>query len=492
VSEEALHDLARARGKGELWRELQRRRSERPEFAAAVELLEGLLADAGRKTPFDLLARLCERQDRAGRSMRTRLRTRLGPEAEDALDETLAQVLALERQGVRDLEGVAHALAQLAVTVKREMDEARGEVRVMTAHGAKGLEAPIVFVPETVSREQTREPLLPLEDGGFLWCLRSASDCEASRAARLARARREEHEGYRLLYVALTRARDRVVLAGRAEARAREENLKGWWRAVNDALASLDGQVRRCEGAGVKFGRFGPDPRRSDEKAVEAAQAAAAEPAWLRTLVPFQPAPKIASPSQALDEAPDLGNAISPIARTSGLGRFRRGEIIHRLLQLLPDIPAPERRGACAALLAQEPLLTVEQREEMTAAAFGVIDDPVFAPVFGPGSRAEASLAGASERLPASLQISGRVDRLVVGQDRVLVVDYKTNRPAPQSIEEADPAYVTQMAIYVAVLSEIFPGRRVEAALVWTDGPKLMPVPENLVAQSLAALAPAR
>jgi len=124
----------------------------------------------------------------------------------------------------------------------------------------------------------------------------------------------------------------------------------------------------------------------------------------------------------------------------------------------------------------------------MAEAAMGVLEDDRFAAVFGPGSRAEAAVAGSAAGLPQGLAVSGRVDRLLVEPDRVLVADFKTNRPAPARIEEADPAYLTQMAVYAAVLAEVFPGRRIEAALVWTDGPRLMPVPENIIAARLAAL----
>ncbi len=124
----------------------------------------------------------------------------------------------------------------------------------------------------------------------------------------------------------------------------------------------------------------------------------------------------------------------------------------------------------------------------MADAALAVLADERFAAVFGPGSRAEVAVAGGAAALPAALKVSGRIDRLVVGPERVLVVDFKSNRPAPTRIEDADPAYLTQMALYVAVLEEVFPGRAVEAALVWTDGPKLMPVPENMVRETLARL----
>jgi ATP-dependent helicase/nuclease subunit A len=170
------------------------------------------------------------------------------------------------------------------------------------------------------------------------------------------------------------------------------------------------------------------------------------------------------------------------------LGRFRRGELIHRLLQLLPDLAPDARDAAAVRLLAKEPDLHADQREEIANAALTLLADERFAEVFGPGSRAEAAIAGGSAELPPALRLSGRVDRMVVTATRVLVVDFKTNRPSPDRIEDADPAYLRQMALYVAVLRAIFPGRLVEAALIWTDGPKLMPVGENIVATVLADL----
>ena len=158
------------------------------------------------------------------------------------------------------------------------------------------------------------------------------------------------------------------------------------------------------------------------------------------------------------------------------------------MLQLLPDLAADARAKAAESLLAREPDLTDSQRQEMAAAALGVLNDDRFAAVFGPGSRAEAAIAGGAKGLPEGLAVSGRIDRLLVDAERVLVVDFKTNRPAPDRIEDADAAYLTQMAIYVAVLAEVFPGRAVEAAIVWTDGPKLMPIPEKIVRETLAAI----
>jgi ATP-dependent helicase/nuclease subunit A len=198
-------------------------------------------------------------------------------------------------------------------------------------------------------------------------------------------------------------------------------------------------------------------------------------------------APRYASPSTYAEGR--QGAAPSPVAEGSGLGRFRRGDLVHRLLQLLPDLPAEARADGARRLLLKERDLTDPQRAEMAAAALGVLNDDRFAEVFGPGSRAEAAVAGSAPGLPKGLAVSGRVDRMVVTPERVLVVDFKSNRPSPDRIEDADAAYLTQMAIYVAVLRAIFPRRAVEAALVWTDGPKLMPIPENLVEDVLASIA---
>jgi ATP-dependent helicase/nuclease subunit A len=210
-------------------------------------------------------------------------------------------------------------------------------------------------------------------------------------------------------------------------------------------------------------------------------------PSWARRLAPQEPAAlRYASPSTLAEDERGLAN--SPLSARDGLGRYRRGTVIHRLLQLLPDLPAERRPEAADRLLAREPDLTPTQRAEMAGAALAVLNDTRFAAVFGPGSRPEAAIAGRAQALPAGLAVSGRVDRLVVEPDRVLVVDFKTNRPAPDRIEDADRAYRVQMAVYAAVLAEVFPGRRIEAALVWTDGPQLMAVPENIIAATLAEL----
>ena len=496
VDEDSLYRLARGEtggGRtGSLWIELSRRAEASPEWSAALELIGWARAQVAAP-PFEVFARLLSRLDRAGRSMRQRFVTRLGSEAADALDELLAQALAAERRGVRDLEGFADQVTRLEIIVKREMDAPRepgqgGEVRIMTAHSAKGLEAPIVFLPETVSAGAPRgSPLMETADGGFLWCASKAGDCGASALVRALREQKAAQEDLRLLYVALTRARDRLVIAGRVNAKADVDKVKGWWGPVRDAFEHPDvaAQVRDLELDGRRVRRFGPDPA-TGGVAMGAVDEAAAPPAWLARFAPQEADGGYAAPSAA--GVATRGGAPSPLSRSFGLGRFRRGELIHRLLQLLPDLDPASWETAATRLLDKERDLEPDQRREMAAAALGVLRDPRFSEVFGPNSRAEASVAGGAPELPHGYVVSGRVDRMVITPARVLVADFKTNRPSPDRIEDADPAYILQIAIYAAVLRTIFPDRAVEAALVWTDGPKLTPVPENMMADALASL----
>jgi ATP-dependent helicase/nuclease subunit A len=487
LSDEDLYALAKGRS-GTLWAVLDARSLEHPIWTAAHALLRWALAESRRKQPFEFYAQLLGRVDDTVRSNRAKVLTRLGEEAVEALDEFLAQILAAEQRGVRDLEALVADFASLDIVVKREMEGARHEVRVMTAHGSKGLEAPIVFLPETTMKGGARgSPLMRTRDGGFLWCASKANDCEASADARELREKKDAEEALRLYYVALTRARDRLILCGRIDAKTKDENVGGWYAAAQAAFAhgDIEPGVREISDDGRK--RFGPDPMRAEAQAPRAAPAPIPTPAWtLAPAAPETPAARYAAPSTLEDEV--RGSAPSPLAQVSGLGRYRRGEIVHRLLQLLPDIEPVGRRTAAGRLLAAERDLTDDQRAEMASAAFGVLEDSRFAAVFGPGSRAEVSVAGGAATLPATLRIAGRVDRLVVTPQRVLVVDYKTNRPSPDRIENADPAYLAQMAVYAAVLAEVFPDRPIEAAIVWTDGPKLMAVPEKVMAAALARL----
>jgi ATP-dependent helicase/nuclease subunit A len=358
----------------------------------------------------------------------------------------------------------------------------------MTVHGAKGLEAPVVILPDTTSRAKAQGPsLMPvtLADGSEAWLMCPGSekeDCPASKDAREARQARADAESLRLLYVALTRARDRILVLGRALGKPKtgyEE--RSWWTVIEETFGRMGDAVRDLDD-GVR--RFGPDPAVLPSASAPPAEGVTA-PDWLTATPPEDAGTRFAAPSR-MDEALRIP-APSPLATTAGpgapLGRFRRGDLIHRLLERLPDIPLSGRQDAAHRMLSRERDLDEPQRAEMIDSAFRVLDDDRFAPVFGSGSRPEVALTGSV----GTIAVSGRMDRLVITPDRVLVIDYKTNRPAPARIEDTDPAYVRQLAVYASILGRLYPDRPVEAALVWTDGPQLMAVPPAMMEAVLAA-----
>ena len=485
LGDDDIFNLAHDRNHRSLWTRLKSRADERPAWRAAVDRLEALKADNQRLAPYEVFARFLATTDAQGRSMRARAATRLGGEASDVIDAFLAEVVAAEGRGGGDLQSVIDLLGRSDIVIKREMDAPKGEVRVMTVHGAKGLEAPVLFLPETTNRSARGTPLLETEDGGFLWAGSKSQDCDASAAARTLREAREEDEALRLLYVALTRARDRLIVCGRIGSTAKIENVKGWYGAVRDAFENpiIRDRLEHLEGDRLRYGQA-PAPMKATATRVESA---ARTPAWLG----LTPSPEArrgwASPS-ALAGRPRLA-AASPLAREAGLGRFRRGELIHKLFELLPDMAPEARTEAARAYLARQPDLDGTQRAEIAMAVMAVLDDPAFATLFGPGSRAEASVAGWGPGLPEGMKIAGRLDRLVVTDDQVLVCDFKTNRPAPARVEDSDPAYVAQLAAYIAVLRGLWPDRTAQAALLWTDGPRLDVIPDEMIENALTDLA---
>jgi ATP-dependent helicase/nuclease subunit A len=305
--------------------------------------------------------------------------------------------------------------------------------------------------------------------------------------ARDERERAVQHESARLLYVALTRARDRLIVCGVESQASRFE--RSWYDFVSRAFDVVPSRGFALDGGG-EGRRYGRDPVRAEASAGSPGGSAAPLPPWVAGLAPAEATGTRLSPSGAPEVS--AGPSPSPLAAVGALGRYRRGDLIHRLLQGLPDLAPSDRAAAAARILGRERDLTDPQRQEMAAAARAVLEDGRFAAVFGPGSRAEVALAGGSKRLPLGHTVAGRVDRLIVQPGRVLVVDFKTNRPAPDRIEAVAPAYVRQMALYVAVLGEIYPDRAIEAALVWTDGPRLMAVPEALIEATLSTMHSAR
>jgi ATP-dependent helicase/nuclease subunit A len=378
------------------------------------------------------------------------------------------------------------------------MEVARDEVRVMTVHGAKGLEAPVVILADTVSPPappQRPLRLIPLPDANappapdrLVWAQAKSTDVPQITAAKAVRQQAAEDEYRRLLYVAMTRAADCLIVCGAEGQRARPKGC--WYDLVFDALSPLVTETKDEDGGTVW--------RMEKSVAEEAAAAAvskgeAAEiPPWLkRDVPPFTPA-FVLNPSSAMEDLqPTAVFGIGGAERSRALAR---GRLIHRLMQSLPDI-APDRRAAAArTFLSRAAATTFDDTEchELAAQALAVINDPRFAPLAGPGSRAEVPVVGrVSLANGAPVHVSGQIDRMAVTADAVIFADYKTNRPAPRRIDDVPKDYLVQLALYRALLAGLYPERTIRAALIWTDIPGFMDIPPAALDAALARITPA-
>lgn len=495
LTDGALMDLALGR-KGTLWAALQARAGERPEWGAAYAFLTALLARVDFVPPHALFSEAL-----GALGGRARLLARLGPEAAEPVDELLAAALTHAATHPPSLEGFLHWLRASGAEVKREAEGASGEsgggaVRIMTVHGAKGLQAPLVILPDTTGLPPEERGILwgddPVGGGAVpLWAPRKELRCTASEALRLRDAARRREEYNRLLYVALTRAEDELIVCGWEPRRGAPEGC--WYEQVRrgfDRLESLPavgnlpwpGEVRRVVAA-----QTAPVPPVRRVAVTESAPLpawAGAAPAWRPAPPPVEATPpRPLAPSRP--EGVDLGPvpaAASPLAaralaeRDAAGNRFRRGQAAHALLQYLPAVEPARRRAAAVAWLAR-PGSGVDDPAALAGQVLAVLEHPALAPLFGPEGRAEVPLAG----VVGGMVVGGMVDRLAVLPDRVLLADYKTNRAPPAAPERVPVLYLRQMAAYREVLRGALPGRRVDCALVWTASGTVMPLPDSLL-----------
>jgi ATP-dependent helicase/nuclease subunit A len=481
--EEALFDLAYRR-RGGLWDALKQRRDERPEFSYAATQLGELLARVDFVPPYEFFAEIL-----GARRGRKAVFDRLGAEAGDPLDEFLASALAYERSHGVSLQGFLHWLSAGAAEIKRDLDQSgRDEVRIMTVHGAKGLEAPIVFLPDTL-QVPTKTPSVLWSDGGLpLWLIARDAMPRAAAAALDDAKRRRDQEYRRLLYVAMTRAADRLYVCGwNTRKRAPAGN---WHDMVAAGLAAADAEAFTFDSVPLLGGGgwTGPGLRLVTPQTV-APQAPAAGPSakaraailpdWCWREPPPEPAPpRPLAPSQPREEEPA---ARSPLGEDRGTA-FLRGRLVHRLLQSLPGLPPAARAAAARRFLARRVHgLTKAAQAAMLRETLAVLEHPDFTPLFAPGSAAEVPVVG----LVGGRALSGQIDRLVVAGDTVLIVDYKTMRPVPRDEAAVPAAYLSQLAAYRAAVAAVYPGKTVRCALLWTDGPVLMPVADDRLAAYL-------
>ncbi|MEX2454878.1 MAG: 3'-5' exonuclease, partial [Rhodospirillaceae bacterium] len=494
--EDRLFDVCHGR-ESNVWASLRARGRSGAACRHAWEMLSEILGRADMTPPYEFFAHIL-----GPMRGRARLLARMGEEAGDPIDEFLALALAFEQAHPPSLQGFLRWLDEGQAEIKRDLDQGiRDEVRIMTVHGAKGLQAPIVFLADTMQTPQAGRGFLwdgAGEDGGedvdgdevrdlLLWPPRTTERERVANRLAAAERKRQDEEYRRLLYVAMTRAEDRLYVAGYGTRNQPPEGA--WYNLVRRGLEGIaqpfpfdsfadglsddaeagwagEGLVVANSQSSVPDGRPSPTGVAADLRAL---------PSWIDDPAPSEPEPpRPLAPSRP---AADRPASRSPLGEDLGAA-FQRGLLVHRLLQMLPDVPAGRRRAAADAYL-RRPVhgLDAERIGSLLDETFAVLDHPDHADLFGPGSRTEAPVAG----IVGGVAISGRIDRIVVGRETVKILDFKTNRPPPAEVGNVSAVYLRQMAAYRALLAKIYPDRTVECLLLWTDGPRLMPLPAKLL-----------
>ena len=476
------------RAKGvRLWDHL--RAQEGPATFPTMEHLRGALGRADFGTPAQLLHWLLVGPWQG----RRKLVARLGAEANDPVNELINAASAYASTQTPSLVGFLQWFDAGDGELKREAGQKADLVRVMTVHGSKGLEAPIVILAdaaadpdasrlrdlaleEAVLEERRRVPLPPLNKAEKVGPVREAAE-------RAAEAEREEH--WRLLYVAMTRAEEALFIGGALGSRAKEPPVESWYAQLAPLFGDPDGGWREDPiwGGSRQLGGLGPLA-----PAIAAvpppAEPDAQLPAWLAAPLPAEPRPPRPLAPSGLGEAGDASDPPSPPGPAARLAA-RRGTLLHKLIERLPELPPEVRPEAARKWLARMAAeFDEDARQAMADAAMRVLAEPAWQEVFGPGSLAEVPIAAVvGERV-----VSGTLDRLLLAETRVRVVDFKTDRRPPQSIAEVPLASLRQMAAYVAALEVIYPARRIEAALLYTHTPQLIVIPQDVIAAHKPAL----
>ena len=473
-SQDDLFEAASGR-EGALW---PRIRAQGARHATTLEGLHSLLAMADFATPHLFFETILSGPLQG----RRRLLERLGSEAADPIDELVAGALEFEAAGAPSLEAFLDWFARGDVEIVRDPSAPLDAVRVMTVHGSKGLQSPVLILadacadPDRKGGARSLASLRLPDEGPTVPVIRPRKDelAEPLKSQVEARDRLDREEHWRLLYVALTRAEERLYVGGALGAADRSGPAQASWyaavRAAADGLGCLWGDDPLW-GRSCRFGDpelpVRAEPRREESRA--------ALPEWLARPAPAEPRPPrpLAPSASPEDDLPD------PPPDREARQAALKGRLLHALFERLPDVPEDERGAVADRWLERSAgIADAEFRRALVDDACAVISHPAHEELFAPGALAEAPIAAV---VGDGQVVSGTVDRLLVTETRVLVADFKTGRAVPPSPADVPVPHLRQMAAYVAALRIIFPDRPVEAALLYTAGPKLYPLPDALL-----------
>ncbi|MBL1419957.1 MAG: double-strand break repair helicase AddA [Alphaproteobacteria bacterium] len=491
LNDDELFELTYGR-KMNLWQALKAHQL--PKWQAIYKQLNAWRQLSRRVRPFDFYMQILSAD-----GMRARLIARLGVDALDPLDEFLNLIETFELNHIADLNQLIKWIESDEEELKREIDQEKDEIRIMTVHGAKGLESNIVILPDTCGLPQKSRG----EDLGFkpdfaYWRPNSKIEPQLVKDIKQANYLAEVEEYHRLLYVAMTRAGDELYIAGYAKKPANEKaEFYNWYQLVEQALLGWADEVETGDGARILRYEDEGDVEPSDDESLWEEEEADL-PAWASENAPAVKAmARALAPSTLLETALDAvdggfnADAEMRLSPLDGLDdrRFLRGNIIHKLLENLPKLEINQHDAVMKRYLGRYRVQfdadgLLEIAEEVKA----IMQNVDFAEIFGKESQSEVAIVGNIVHGGREKLISGQIDRLLVGDDEILILDYKSNRPPPDRAENVSLQYLGQMAAYRALLAQSYPEYEIKCAILWTFTGQLMPLADGQLDEVFAKI----
>ncbi len=470
LDEDELFKLAYGRGEKSLWQRL----SEMAEFEAGYELLKEMRALADYTPPFELYSHLL---DNLG--VRARFIGRMGEECADPIDEFMQQALLYERSHPPSLQGFMHWLSNSSSEIKRDMEQAKNSVRIMTIHGAKGLQSKIVILPDTTGVPREMDSLLWFQ-GIALRSLSSKQDNANFKKLRGGNLQESLSEYRRLLYVALTRAEDRLYICGAIGRDKLDE--RSWYHHIKSGMEKIGESCKTPTGEGLRVGchqeRNESNLQSNNENMASFAHdnSDGNDFLFLQKTVPFEPSPnKPLVPSKLSGELPP------PASPLAGKDVYAVGKFIHMLMQYLPNQKGDRQDAAQAIARKFFPDIMKDQVENAINQTLSVISNPEFEFLFGKDSQAEVPIIGNIEIDGKTITVSGQIDRLYMDNEKIWIVDFKSNQIPPKSQSNIPVSYIRQLALYRLLMQRIAPKKTINCALLWTANAKLDVLPDGLL-----------
>ena len=454
LKDDDLLTLCYKRGKQSLWQRIKANN----DYAEIVDILKRLLMLADGARPFEFYQTVLSQF-----KGREKFISRLGHEAEDGLDEFINLTLAFEREHIPSLQIFIDWIVKDEVQIKRELEQSDADaVRIMTVHGSKGLQAPIVILPDSVRvKDVKNEAGLLMKDGIVFYPFNSSDyddNCKKIKEDEKALSLEEYH---RLLYVALTRAEERLCICGYQKFRKASDD--SWYNLCQTALKKIAAEKENKLVYEVLQEAQLPMEKNKEKKEVVIKKID-----WMNKDAPEEtPLAKPLVPSKAYEEDEIF---CSPLNEKHP-EYFERGNVIHKLLQFLPQIEEAERvKVAEDFVKRQGKNLSEYEQKRAIAEVLSLISNPRFAALFASNSKAEVPVMGEVD----GKIVCGQIDRLAVTKEKVMIVDYKTNRPAAETIEDVPEAYIKQLRIYKLLIKDIYKDREIETYILWTNTSKIM------------------